>query len=180
MPPGTFPDLRSGGVRSADRNQYVDLEEWIMKTIKILCTVVFLCAAFGCSSLPLDEEAVREELRTVLEQQSDAWNRADVDTFMEWYWNSEELTFTSRGSITRGWEHVLQRYKTNYTPQTMGHLTFSDLEITILSPESAFILGSWNLAREPDNPGGKFTIIFKKFPDGWKIVHDHTSNRETD
>ena len=89
--------------------------------------------------------------------------------------NSEKLVFVS-SRVTRGWQPTLDNYKKSYPNRAaMGTLTFSDLEITVLSKDSAVVLGSWSLKREKDNPGGKFTLIFRKFKDGWKIVHDHTS-----
>ena len=85
------------------------------------------------------------------------------------------LVFVS-SNVTRGWQPTLDRYKKSYdTREKMGTLTFSDLEITVLSKDAAVVLGSWALARENDNPKGKFTLIFRKFKDGWRIVHDHTS-----
>jgi ketosteroid isomerase-like protein len=78
--------------------------------------------------------------------------------------------------IVRGWQAVLDRYRHTYPGRTaMGRLTFSDLEINELSPDAAYILGRWQLDREKDRPGGVFTLIARKFPEGWRIVHDHTS-----
>jgi ketosteroid isomerase-like protein len=57
----------------------------------------------------------------------------------------------------------------------MGTVKFSDIEITVLSPDSAYVLGRWQLQREHDGRGGVFTLVFRKFPEGWRIVLDHTS-----
>ena len=114
-------------------------------------------------------------IRKVMDDQAAAWNRGDIETFMRGYWNSDKLTFVS-SQVTRGWQPTLDRYKKTYgTREKMGTLTFSDLEIIVLSKDAAVVLGSWSLARANDNPHGKFTLIFRKFKDGWKIVHDHTS-----
>jgi len=110
-----------------------------------------------------------------MDDQAAAWNRGDIEGFMQGYWNSDKLVFVSN-QVTRGWQPTLDRYKKTYDSRAkMGTLTFSDLEITVLSKDAAVVLGSWSLARESDNPHGKFTLIFRKFKDGWKIVHDHTS-----
>ena len=83
---------------------------------------------------------------------------------------------TSVRLSARGWQAALDRYKKSYdTKAKMGTLSFTDLEITVLSKDAAVVLGSWALKRDGDNPHGKFTLIFRKFKDGWKIVHDHTS-----
>ena len=116
------------------------------------------------------------EIQNVIHAQQDAWNRGDIDAFMNGYWRSDETVFVSGDEVTRGWRKVLDRYKAKYSDRAkMGTLTFSDLEITPLSNESAVALGSWKLKRATDEPRGRFTLIFRKFPDGWKIVHDHTS-----
>ena len=110
-----------------------------------------------------------------MDDQAAAWNRGDLEAFMQGYWNSEKLVFVG-SDVTRGWQPTLDRYKRTYgTREKMGTLTFSDLEITILSKDAAVVLGSWSLARATDNPHGKFTLVFRKFKEGWRIVLDHTS-----
>ena len=118
----------------------------------------------------------RSEIEKVMNDQVAAWNQGDIDGFMRGYWNSEKLVFVSGDNITRGWRPTLDRYKRTYDSRAkMGVLTFSGLEITPLSKDSAVVLGSWSLAREKDNPHGKFTLIFRRFRMGWRIVIDHTS-----
>ncbi len=117
-----------------------------------------------------------EEIKAVMNEQTAAWNRGDIEGFMQGYWNSPQLVFVSGANVTKGWQPTLDRYKKNYDSRSkMGVLTFSDLSVEVLSKDSAVVLGSWALQREKDNPHGKFTLIFRKFRDGWKIVHDHTS-----
>jgi len=116
------------------------------------------------------------KIRIVLQSQQGAWNRGDIDAFMNGYWHSDQTVFVSGDEVTRGWQKVLDRYKKKYSDRAkMGTLTFSDLEITTFSGDSAAALGSWKLNRANDQPHGRFTLIFRRFPDGWKIVHDHTS-----
>jgi len=122
------------------------------------------------------DEKIAAEIRQVMNAQTSAWNAGDIEYFMRGYWNSPELKFVSGANVTKGWQPTLERYKKNYDSRAkMGVLTFSDLEITVLSKDAATVLGSWSLQREKDKPGGKFTLIFRKFKDGWRIVHDHTS-----
>ena len=114
----------------------------------------------------------------VLREQSAAWNRRDLEAFMASYWNSPSLTFYSGAEISAGWQATLERYRLRYqaTGKEMGRLVFSDLRIEMLGPESAFVRGSYELTMsDGKTPHGIFTLIFRKFPDGWKIVHDHTS-----
>jgi ketosteroid isomerase-like protein len=115
-------------------------------------------------------------IRKVMEDQTAAWNRGDIDGFMAGYWKSEKLTFVSGTNVTRGWQATLDRYKKSYnTREKMGELTFSDLEFTILAADAALVLGTWTVKRSTDNPQGKFTLTFRKFKEGWRIVLDHTS-----
>jgi beta-aspartyl-peptidase (threonine type) len=121
-----------------------------------------------------DEDAIR----AVLDAQAAAWNKGDLEGFMKGYWASPELTFFADGKRTQGWEATLHRYRKRYQAegQEMGKLTFSELQIELLGPDSAFVRGRWQLERKKDRPGGLYTLIFKRFPEGWRIVHDHTSS----
>lgn len=111
-----------------------------------------------------------------MDDQAVAWNRGDIEGFMAGYWKSDKLTFISGLNVTRGWQGTLDRYKKTYDSRAkMGVLTFSDLEITMLGKDAAVVLGSWALKREKDDPHGKFTLTFKKFKEGWRIIMDHTS-----
>jgi uncharacterized protein (TIGR02246 family) len=123
----------------------------------------------------------RTAVKQVLETQQDAWNRHDLDAFMTGYWNSKELTFFSGGTERKSWDATLDRYRATYASpgHEMGKLEFTALNIQMLGPDAAFVRGAWHLTM-PDGktPHGLFTLVFRKFPDGWKIVHDHTSAAE--
>jgi uncharacterized protein (TIGR02246 family) len=115
-------------------------------------------------------------VRAVLDAQREAWNRGDIEGYMDGYARSEETVFVSGDTVMRGWQNVLERYKNSYdSREKMGTLTFSDLEISILRNDAAVVLGRWHLQRANDAPHGRFTLIFRKTKQGWKIVHDHTS-----
>jgi ketosteroid isomerase-like protein len=139
--------------------------------------VLLLIPMFSTARPAGPESAVERVLRT----QQEAWNRHNLDGFMAGYWNSPDLTFFSGAKETSGWQGTLDRYKTTYASpgHEMGQLEFSKLRIQMLGPEAAFVRGAWKLTL-PDGktPHGLFTLIFRKFPDGWKIIHDHTSATE--
>ena len=140
----------------------------------MIASCSFLVSA-SSGALPETEEAVTR-IRSVLHDQQDAWNRGDVDAFMNGYAHSPSTVFISEDTVTRGWETVRDRYRKKYSDRaSMGRLTFSDLQITPLSPDAAVVLGHWELRRAEDHPQGRFTLIFKRLPEGWRIVHDHTS-----
>ena len=116
-------------------------------------------------------------IRAVLDAQRDAWNRGDLEGYMQGYDRSEATVFVSGDNVTRGWQTVLDRYKRNYgTREKMGTLTFSDLETKVLSGDAAVVMGRWHLQRAGDEPHGRFTLIFRRTKNGWKIIHDHTSS----
>lgn len=142
--------------------------------------VSFLVAAIvGSTSVQAQNETTVTEIQNVLHAQQDAWNRGDIDAFMNGYWRSEKTVFVSGDRVTRGWQKVLDRYKQKYSDRAkMGTLTFSELEITPLSADSAVALGAWKLKRASDEPHGHFTLIFRHLPEGWRIIHDHTSAAE--
>jgi len=116
-------------------------------------------------------------IRAVLDAQRDAWNRGDIEGYMDGYDRSPDTVFVSGDRINRGWQTVLDRYKKSYdSREKMGVLTFSDVEITTLSKDAAAVLGRWRLKRANDEPHGTCTLLFRRTKTGWKIVHDHTSS----
>jgi ketosteroid isomerase-like protein len=115
-------------------------------------------------------------LRALLTEQAADWNRGDIDAFMRGYWNSPETTFAGASGISRGWQTVLDHYHKNYPDRAaMGHLDFGEIEITPLGNDAALILGRWHLNRDAGPVGGIFTLVARRFPEGWRIIHDHTS-----
>jgi len=121
-------------------------------------------------------EADKAAITTVLDAQQAAWNRGDVDAFLAGYWHSPELTFSGSNGVSRGWDGVMARYKKNYPDRAaMGQLDFSELEFRFLGPDAALVLGHWHLKRDKGDIGGVFSLVWQRFPEGWKIVHDHTS-----
>jgi len=128
-----------------------------------------------------DTESGKAAVEQVLRVQQDAWNRHDLEGFMAGYWKSADLTFFSGAKQTSGWQATLDRYKATYASpgHEMGKLEFSGLRIEMLGSDAAFVRGSWGLTlSDGKTPHGLFTLVFRKFPEGWKIVHDHTSAAE--
>jgi ketosteroid isomerase-like protein len=142
-----------------------------------ICIVLLAATIFEAATIPGNAAPdAADEVRAVLKAQQEAWNRGDIDAFMNGYWRSNLTRFVSGDEVTRGWQTVRDRYKTKYSDrEKMGTLTFSDLEITMLSANAAVVLGRWQLKRVSDEPHGRFTLILRKFTEGWRIVHDHTS-----
>ncbi len=131
----------------------------------------------GYGSVQAQPEA---EIESVLVRQAAAWNRGDISGYMEGYWQSDSLLFTSGGAVQHGWKATFEKYTKTYdTPAKMGTLKFSNLEIRRLSRKAAWVFGHWELERGQDHPQGVFTLILRKISGEWKIVHDHTSVEKT-
>src|SRR5258708_37947855 len=115
-------------------------------------------------------------IRRVLDAQRAAWNKGDIPAFLEGYWKSSDLTFSGSGGTVRGYDGVLERYRKSYPDrQSMGELEFSGLEVRLLGADAAVVLGQWHLKHSIGDTGGVFTLVFERFPEGWRIIHDHTS-----
>jgi beta-aspartyl-peptidase (threonine type) len=135
---------------------------------------ISLAAAGIAPAAGNDDPVVK--IRAVMSAQVAAWNRGDIDGFMEGYARSDATEFVSGDKITRGWRTVGDRYRKKYgSREKMGRLTFSDIKITPLGADAAIVLGRWQLVRPNDKPHGIFSLLFRHTPAGWRIVHDHTS-----
>ena len=154
-----------------------------MRTSRIVAIAVVLLGFFASVVYAPRLNAGSEEgageratITKILEAQQNNWNQGNVDAFLEGYWHSPDLTFSGSGGIARGWDGVLARYKKNYPDRAaMGQLDFSGLEFRFLGRDAALVLGHWHLARTQGDIGGVFSLVWQRFPEGWRIIHDHTS-----
>jgi ketosteroid isomerase-like protein len=140
--------------------------------------LVFLALALGLTgrSVASDAPAASAQICGILESQTAAWNRGDIDTFMQTYAQVDDLRFASGGTVTYGWKATLERYQQRYPDRAaMGTLAFSGLTVTELAPDAALVFGHWELTRAADKPHGLFTLLVRKTAAGWKIFADHTS-----
>ena len=147
--------------------------------ISFLLVGLFATVPVG-RSLGQEDSALANTIKQLMTEQTKCWNGGDIEGFMETYWKSEMLTFSSGGKTARGWKTTLERYKKGYdTREKMGVLKFSEIEVVSLGEKAALVLGRWHLARKKvGDVGGNFSLVWRKFDDGWKIVHDHTSTED--
>jgi len=149
----------------------------------ILAGAAFLIAA-ACATAPAAISAEKQAaevaaITALLDAQDTAWNRGDIDGFMDGYWRSPDLRFASGGKVTRGFDQTVARYKTTYaTPDLMGRLDTTGHEIVILSPDAAIAHGHWALTRDGDAPSGLYTLVLRKFDGAWRIVSDTTTSAD--
>ncbi|MBW7467356.1 DUF4440 domain-containing protein [Pontibacter aydingkolensis] len=141
--------------------------------------LLLITACAPTAKVPVQDATVaKAEIRKVLEEQADCWSRGDLECYMQGYWKSDSLLFVGSKGLTYGWQQTLDNYKRSYPDASaMGKLTFDLKEMRELSPETILVVGKWHLQREAakGNLEGHFSVVFKRFADGWKIVADHSS-----
>ena len=132
------------------------------------------------SSCSMNNNSDIDNIKKVLYTQQKCWNNGDIDGFMEGYWNSEKLIFTTdKDETTFGWENTLKRYKESYpTKESMGELKFKIIDLELSSKNTATLKGKWKLIREKDQPNGLFWVDLKKFDESWLITKDSTISFE--
>lgn len=144
--------------------------------VLVMCSI----AGAGGKQAKASGNAAERQIRSVLDKQVTAWNAHDLQGFMAGYWKSPDLSFFSGGTRESGWDQTMQRYIDRYTGagKEMGKLDFSELQIEVLGPRAAFVRGKWHLKLASGDAGGLFTLVFRRTPNGWKIIHDHTSTSQ--
>lgn len=137
-----------------------------------------LAFLMGICALQLNAQTTRDkaDILELLENQRQGWNKGDMDSYMQGYWKSDSLLFVGKNGPTYGWQKTLDNYKKGYPDKSaMGFLTFGIKKVEFLAKDKAFVLGSWNLKREKDEPKGFFTLLLRKIDGEWKVVVDHSS-----
>jgi uncharacterized protein (TIGR02246 family) len=145
-----------------------------MKILASLLAILTSTAVIAAEEKPAAEDTA---IRKVLNDQVTAWNKGDLAEFMVGYWNSPELTFYSGKDKHQGWDKAFERYKKRYQAEgkEMGQLSFSELDVQLLSREFAIVKGRWKVVTKTETFDGLFTLVMKQTDKGWRIVHDHTS-----
>lgn len=120
----------------------------------------------------------RSAIEGVLARQVTAWNRGDLAAYMDGYARTDALVFTSGGKIRRGWQATFDAYQKRYAqdPSAMGKLAFRVLSVDQVGADGAVVLGEWRLTGSPSDGSGIFSVVLARRPEGWRVVHDHTSS----
>ncbi len=152
----------------------------LVRAPALLALLVAGCAALNPEPRALPEATPdADAIRAVLGAQVDAWNAGSVRGFMEGYAQTDSLRFASGGNVRAGWQAALDAYERGYPDRAaMGTLRFDSLDVRLLAPTWAVVFGQWHLQREDDEPNGLFTLLFQKRPEGWRVLHDHTSSSD--
>jgi len=143
-----------------------------MKKISILSVLLL----FSCALLAQNSKNW-SEVNTILAVQEKAWNKGNIEAFMQGYWKNDSLKFVGKNGVVYGWQNTFDRYKKNYPDRaTMGILKFDIVSKEQMGKEVYFVVGKWHLKRdEKGDVGGYFSLIFRKIKGKWFIVADHTS-----
>ncbi len=139
---------------------------------KLIMATLLLVCSFVIQAQPKDEVQIRK----ILDDQTKAWNKGDIDRFMNGYWENDSLMFIGKSGVTYGWQATLDSYKKGY-PDTaaMGRLSFNILQVKRLSGEYYFVVGKWYLSRRIGDVSGYYNLLFRKISNRWVIIADHSS-----
>jgi len=141
--------------------------------MKKIFTLLFVVISFYANAQKVND---RQAILNLLEKQRSDWNKGDVEAFMQGYWKSDSLLFVGKSGPTYGWQKTLDNYKKGYPDKAaMGLLTFGIKKVDLLTKDTAFVLGSWNVKQEKDELKGFFTLLLRKIDGVWKVVVDHSS-----
>jgi ketosteroid isomerase-like protein len=141
-----------------------------MKKIIIL---FFFAIAFNANA---QKSSDKQAILKLLEQQRSDWNEGNVEAYMKGYWKSDSLLFVGKSGPTYGWQKTLDNYKKGYPDKAaMGYLTFGIKKVELITKDTAFVLGSWNVKQDKNELKGYFTLLLRKIEGAWKVVVDHSS-----
>ena len=149
---------------------------WVRPLVWI-AAVAAMCLPLLASSEDTTGGYDREQIRQLVVEQQDAWNRGDLNAFVSGYDESDEIVLASGSQVTRGRQLAIDGYRERYgNPEEMGLLRSSIHQIDLLGQDHAKVVGDWQLTRQDDVTRGLFTLVLTRRPDGWRVIHDHNSS----
>jgi ketosteroid isomerase-like protein len=153
---------------------------YVRRVLRFALVMLVACSG-GATAVRRFEPTDRAAITTVLDAQVAAWNRGDLAAYMDGYAKTDALVFTSGGNVRRGWQKAFDHYQSKYAkdPASMGKLVFEILSIDTVGADGAVVLGNWILTNSPSDGRGVFSVVLERRPEGWRIVHDHTSSSAT-
>jgi uncharacterized protein (TIGR02246 family) len=149
-----------------------------IRSVALVISIVLGACAGATPTVRRFEPADRSAVTKVLDDQAAAWNRGDLAGYMAGYANTPALVFTSSSKVRRGWQQAFDHYQARYgkDPAAMGKLTFEIHQIDPVGPDGAVVLGTWTLTGSEHPGSGVFSVVLERRPEGWRIIHDHTSS----
>lgn len=149
-----------------------------MRWLAIVAVLLVGCSAKSPPPKRMFVPADRDAVKAVLEAQASAWNKGDLEGYMRGYAQTDWIVFTSGSKIRRGWQETHDTFQKKYAqnPAAMGKLVFEILSVDPVGADGAVVLGNWILTNSPSDGRGVFSVVLERRPDGWRIIHDHTSS----
>ena len=116
-------------------------------------------------------------IRAALSGSADAFNRGDLDGHLAIY--TDSATMMTPSGPRPGRDRIKAGFSTKYfdaNGKPYQQLEFDSLAVHLLGPDHAYVTARWALrgGNRPDL-GGWFTLIWEHRPEGWRVLHDHTS-----
>lgn len=142
---------------------------------KLILLTLFFSVFCAKTEPEFNSSRIQNEIQIIMDEQKAAWNAGSIEGFMKFYWQSDDFTFQGGNRRLQGWNELLAMYKQNYAGENMGKLDFTDIEINVIAENYAYVLGRWHVSLKDSAKEGLFTLIFKKFDVGWRIILDHSS-----
>lgn len=141
-----------------------------MKVYRLV--IMVLAASIGCSEITTHSF---NEINVLMQQQQEAWNRGDLEAFMQPYWKNDSLMFIGKRGATYGWNKTLENYQKSYpSKEAMGILKFTNIDHQ-MQKDFCFVVGKWELFRQTDTLSGHYTLLWRFIDKQWVIVRDHSS-----
>jgi ketosteroid isomerase-like protein len=138
--------------------------------------ITFLLILLGLNLAVFSQSKDDKQIRQILHTQTIAWNKGDIEGFMQTYWKNDSLMFIGKNGVKWGWNATLENYKKSYPDATaMGKLSFDLIQVKKLSKTYYHVVGKWMLARTIGDLNGHFNLLLKKIGGQWYIVADHSS-----
>ena len=149
----------------------------------MLLVVAVLAACRGsarptAAPSPGSDRATLTRLITAqLERSASDWNSGDLDAFLSDYAPESTTTFVDGHRARAGIDFIRGVYAPRFSPgAARDSLHFEELEVRPLSPTLALVTARYILQRKDEiTASGPFTLVMERRPEGWKILHDHSS-----
>lgn len=150
--------------------------------------LVTAALALGCTApstrpVPnMDPARFTPELEARLEAQfahsTLAWNRGDLDGFMADFAPDTLPTFIAGGHLRRGFDFIRRNYAPWFAPgAARDSLRFEEFDVRPISDGFVLVTARFILYRNgTTSASGPFTLLMEHRPEGWKILHDHSSS----
>lgn len=134
-------------------------------------------ACSGAGTVAQDPAAFHANVDSLLRTSAAAWNGGDLDGFLYWYRRGAETTYIGSGGLLHGWEAIRERYASLFVPGAVrDSLRFEGLETRAFGAERGLATARYVLFRgDSTTSTGVFTLVLEETPEGWRIIHDHSS-----